>query len=52
MRGLSSRAVLSSAAQTLVIYLYLLDSQGVNSIVLFTYTATTALEMWKVHIYL
>ena len=48
MRGLSSRSVLSSAAQTLVIYLYLLDSDHVNSVVLVTYTVSTALELWKV----
>merc|ERR1719502_1429292 len=48
MRGLSSRAVLSSAAQTIIIYLYLLDSDGVNSIVLVTYTVSTVLELWKV----
>ena len=48
MRGLSSRAVLSSAAQTIIVYLYLLDADGVNSIVLATYTASAALELWKV----
>jgi len=47
MRGLSSRAVLSSAAQTIIVYLYLLDADGVNSIVLATYTASAALELWK-----
>ena len=32
MSGLSSRAVIASAAQTLVIYLYLLDADGVNQV--------------------
>ena len=48
MSGLSSRAVLSSAAQTLIIYLYLLDSDHVNQLVIATYTVSTFLEMWKV----
>ena len=48
MSGLSSRAVLSSAAQTVIIYLYLLDADGVNQIVIVTYTVSTALELWKV----
>ncbi len=48
MGGLSSRGVISSAACTLIVYLYLLDADGVNTIVLATYTFSTALEMWKV----
>ena len=48
MSGLSSRAVLASAAQTLIIYLYLLDAEGVNQVVLFTYTVSTVLDLWKV----
>jgi hypothetical protein len=47
MSGLSSRSVLSSAAQTLIVYLYLLDAEGVNQIVLLTYTVSVALELWK-----
>lgn len=46
--GLSSRAVLSSAAQTIIVYLYLLDAEGVNQIILATYTVSTVLELWKV----
>jgi hypothetical protein len=48
MSGLSSRAVISSAAQTVIIYLYLLDADNLNSIVLATYTFSTAVELWKV----
>ena len=48
MTGLSSRAVISSAAQTVIIYLYLLDAEGVNRIVLATYTVSTMLDLWKV----
>ena len=33
---------------TLVIYLYLLDADGVNTIVLATYTFSTGIELWKV----
>lgn len=36
------------AGCTLVIYLYLLDAEGVNTIVLATYTFSTGLEFWKV----
>ena len=45
MSGLSSRAVLSSAAQTVIVYLYLLDAEGVNQIILLTYTVSTGLEV-------
>jgi hypothetical protein len=48
MTGLSSRAVISSAAQTIIVYLYLLDAEGVNQIVLGTYTVSTLIELWKV----
>ena len=34
LRGLSSRGVIFNAGSTLVIFLYLLDGDGVNSIVL------------------
>ena len=36
LKGLSSRGIIASALQTLVIYLYLLDSESINSIVLMT----------------
>ncbi|EOD41258.1 hypothetical protein EMIHUDRAFT_199533 [Emiliania huxleyi CCMP1516] len=47
LRGLSSRGVIFNAGSTLVIFLYLLDGDGVNSIVLATYAFSTALELWK-----
>jgi len=49
MTGLSSRSVVFNALCTVIIYLYLLDSDGVNSIVLISYTCSTALELWKVY---
>jgi len=48
MRGLSSRSVLFNAGCTLVIYLYLLDSDSINSIVLASYSVSLCLEMFKV----
>ena len=48
LKGLSSRGIIASAMQTLIIYLYLLDSDSINSIILMTYTVSTALELWKV----
>ena len=46
LKGLSSRGIIASAMQTLIIYLYLLDSDSINSIILMTYTVSTALELW------
>lgn len=37
-----------TAGSSLIIYLYLVDSDNVNSIVLATYTVTMVLEFWKV----
>jgi hypothetical protein len=48
LKGLSSRSVLFNAMCTLVIYLYLLDSPGINQIVLVSYSITTAIDLWKV----
>ena len=48
MQGLSSRSVLFNAGCTLVIYLYLLDADGINTIVLVSYSVTLVLELFKV----
>mmetsp|Transcript_446 Transcript_446/g.846 ORF Transcript_446/g.846 Transcript_446/m.846 type:complete len:584 (-) Transcript_446:484-2235(-) len=48
LQGISSRSVIFSAACQLVIYLYLLDSDSINTIVLVTYSFSIAIEAWKV----